>query len=92
MRRSDPAGNVLPRWAMFLITMLPAAGMAATLVLLDVLNGGFGRIRLFNLSPKDTYLVAVIGSVLVSTILALLIVCIALMRALRRAVQKSTRS
>jgi uncharacterized protein (DUF3084 family) len=88
MRKFDPTNNVLPRWAMFLVVALPGVGTAATLVLLNVLDGGFGRIRLFNLSPKDTYLVAVIGAVLVSTVLGLLIYCLALMRALRRAVQQ----
>jgi hypothetical protein len=69
---------------MILLPALPGGGTAATLVLLDVVNG---RIQLFNLSPKDTFLVAVIGAVLVFTVLGLLIYCIALMRALRRAVR-----
>ncbi len=77
---------------MFLLSVLPGGGTTATLVLLYVLNGRNGRIQLFNLSPKDSFLVAVIGAVLVFTVLALLIYCIALMRALRRAVQESTRS
>ena len=69
MRRSDPTNNVLPRWAWF----LPGLGWTATLVLLYVLNGRTGQIRLFNLSPKDSFLVAVIGTVLVWTVVGLLI-------------------
>lgn len=88
MRRSDPTNNFLPRWAWF----LPGLGWTATLVLLYVLNGRTGQIHLFNLSPKDSFLVAWIGDVLVWTVIGLLIYCIALMRALRRAVQGSTRS
>ena len=89
MRRSDPTNNVMPPWAMYLVGALPAGGTAAILILAYLLGV---RLTLFNLSPKDTYLVAVIGAVLVFTILGLLIYCIALMRALRRAVQESTRS
>jgi hypothetical protein len=93
MRRSDPTNNVLPRWAaIILLPALPGGGAIATLVLLAFLNSRNGRVQLFNLSPKDTYLVAVIGAVLVFTILGLMIYCIALMRALRRAVQESARS
>jgi uncharacterized integral membrane protein len=90
MRRSDPTNNVLPRWATILLGALPGGGTTATLVVLAVINSRNGRIQLFNLSPKDTFLVAVLGAVLVSSILGLLIYCIALMRALRRAVQGST--
>jgi hypothetical protein len=87
MRRSDPTNNVMPRWAVFLVTVLPGLATTATLVLLYVLNGRTGRMPLFNLSAKDSYLVAVVGAVLVSTVVALLIYCIALMRALRRALR-----
>jgi uncharacterized integral membrane protein len=93
MRRSDPTNNVLPRWAtILLLPALPGGGAVATLLLLAVINSRSGRVQLFNLSPKDTYLVAVIGAVLIFTISGLLIYCVALMRALRRAVQESTRS
>ena len=84
MRRSDPTNNVMPPWATYLVSALPAGGATATLALLYGLNG---RIQLFNLAPKDSFLVAAIGAVLVFTILALLIYCMALMRALRRAVR-----
>jgi len=84
MRRSDPTNNVLPRWATFLVSGLPAGGTAATFILVSLLDV---RIKLFNLSPRDTGLVAGIGLVLIFTVLALLIYCIALMRALRRALR-----
>jgi hypothetical protein len=84
MRRSDPTNEVLPRWAMFVVSGLPAGGTAVTLILLSVFDV---QIKLFNLSPKDSGLVGGIGLVLVFTVLALLIYCIALMRALRRALR-----
>jgi hypothetical protein len=89
MRRSDPTNNVMPKWAMFLISVLPASGTSVTFILASVLDV---RIKLFNLSPRDTDLVAALGLILVFTILGLLIYCIALMRALRRAVLGSRRS
>ena len=89
MRRSDPTNQVLPRWAMLLVSGLPAGGTAVTFILASLLDV---RIKLFNLSPRDSDLVAGIGLVLLFTVLALLIDCIALMRALRRAVQESARS
>jgi hypothetical protein len=89
MRRSDPTNNVLPRWAMFLVIALPAGGTSVIFILASLLDV---RIKLFNLSPRDTALVAALGLILVFTILGLLIHIIALMRALRRAVLGSTRS
>jgi hypothetical protein len=84
MRRSDPFSKVVPRWVTILLPALPSGGTTATLALLYLLNG---RIQLFNLSPKDSFLVAAIGTILVFTVLGLLIYCIALMRALRRALR-----
>ena len=89
MRRSDPTNNVMPRWATFLVTALPGLGTGVTLILLNLFDV---RITPFNLSPRDGGLVVDIGLLLVFLILALLIYCMALMRALRRAVRQSTQS
>ena len=89
MRRSDPVNNAIPRWLTILVSVLPAGGTGATILVL----GLFGiPIRMFNLSPKDSFLVVFIGAVLVFTVVALLILCLALMRALRQALTSSTRS
>jgi hypothetical protein len=69
---------------MFLVTVLPAGGTALTLILLSIFDV---QIKLFNLSSKDSGLVGGIGLILVFTVIALLINCIALMRALRRALR-----
>jgi hypothetical protein len=88
MRRSDPVNNAIPRWLTILVSVLPAGGTAATMLVL----GLFGiPIRMFNLSPKDSFLVVGIGAVLIFTVVALLILCLALMRALRQALTSSTR-
>jgi len=89
MRGSDPTNNVLPRWAILLISGLPAGGTAITFILASLLDV---RIKLFNLTPRDTALVAALGLILVFTVAGLLIYCIALMQALRRVVRESTRS
>jgi len=89
MRRSDPTNNVLPRWAMLLVSGLPAGGTAITVILASLLDV---HIKLFNLTPRDTALVASLGLILVFTVVGLLIYCIALMQALRRVVRESTRS
>jgi len=85
----DPMNNVVPRWVLLLVSVLPAGGTAVTFILASLLDV---HIKLFNLSPRDTGLVAGLGLILVFTILALLIYCIALIRALRRVVRESTRS
>lgn len=61
--------------------MVPGLGLVAGYLVLYLLNA---RMNIFNLSVKDSFLVVGVGGVLVGTILALLIVCIALIRALRR--------
>jgi hypothetical protein len=89
MRRSDPVNNAIPRWLTILVSVLPAGGTGAAILVL----GLFGiPIRMFNLSPKDSFLVVFIGAVLIFTVVALLILCLALMRALRQALTASTRS
>jgi len=89
MRGSDPTNNVMPRWVMLLVSVLPAGGTAITFILASLLDV---HIKLFNLSPRDTALVAGLGLILVFTVAGLLIYCIALIRALRRVVRESTRS
>jgi hypothetical protein len=42
------------------------------------------HLQVFNLSLRRSYLIAVIGSALSFTVLALTVICIALMRAIRR--------
>jgi hypothetical protein len=85
MARPDPTSKVLPRWVTALVGGLPGLGAVAAFLLLYITDL---RLRVFNLSPKDSFLVVGVAGVLVGTILALLIVCIALMRALRRAVRQ----
>ncbi len=84
MRGSVPVSKAVPRWITILVSALPAGGTAATLFLLFLLNV---RVQIFNLSPKDSFLMASLGALLVFTVLALLILCLALMRALRRALR-----
>ena len=84
MNRSDPINKGVPRWITVLVSVLPAGGPSATFLALFILNV---RPRLFNLSPKDSFLVAGIGLILLFTVLALLILCLALMGALRRALR-----
>jgi len=67
--------------------MLPGLGAVAAFLVLYLLNA---RIQIFNLSVRDSFLVIAVGGVLVGTILALLILCLALTRALRRALAAST--
>ena len=89
MRRSDPVNKAIPRWLTILVSVLPAGGSAAILLVLAL----FGiPVRMFNLSPKDSFLVVSIGAVLIFTVLALAILCLALMRALRQALTSSRRS
>ena len=58
MNRSHPINNVVPRWITVLVSALPAGGLSATFSVLFILNV---RPRLFNLSPKDRFLVGGIG-------------------------------
>ena len=87
MGRPDPLKTALPRWLTVLVSMLPGLGLVAAYLVLYLLNA---RMHIFNLSVKDSFLVVGVGGVLVGTILSLLIVCIALMRALRRVSAAST--
>lgn len=72
--------EAIPRWVAVLVGALPGLGWIASLVLVYAL-----RVRVLNLSLRDSLLIVSIGGILASSILALLIICIALMRALRRA-------
>lgn len=76
----DRMSKVLPRWGVGLLAALPALGAAITEILFSLT----GHQQLFNLSPKDTFLVVGIGSGLVFIILDLAILCAALTSALRR--------
>ena len=58
---------------------LPGLALVATLLVM----GLTGRHDLFNLSTRDTVLVAGIGSVLIGLVLSLTIVCIILIRSMR---------
>ena len=82
MGRPDPINKAIPRWLTVLVAALPAGGTGVALLLAGILGV---QIRVFNLSPRDSGLVAGIGLILVFTVLALLILCIALMRAVGRA-------
>ena len=87
MGRPHPINTVIPRWLTVLVSMLPGLGAVAAFLVLYLLNA---RIQIFNLSVRDSFLVIAVGGVLVGTILALLILCLALTRALRRALAAST--
>jgi hypothetical protein len=76
--------KAVPRWVTVLVSALPAGGTAATYLVLALLDV---HLKLFNLSPKDSFLVVGLGLILVFLVLALLILCLALMRALRRALR-----
>jgi hypothetical protein len=84
MGRPDPINTAMPRWLTLLVSVLPGLVTLAAFLVMYLLDA---RMQIFNLSPKDSFLVVGVGALLVGTILALLITCIALVRALRRAVQ-----
>jgi hypothetical protein len=46
--------------------------------------GATNHLQVFDLSPRRSFLIAVIGSALSFTVLALTVFCIALIRAIRR--------
>ena len=69
----------LPRWLTALLGGLPGLALVATLLVM----GLTGRHHLFNLSTRDTVLVAGIGSVLIGLVLSLTIVCMILIRSMR---------
>jgi len=69
----------LPRWLTALLGGLPGLALVTTLLVM----GLTGRHHLFNLSTRDTVLVAGIGSVLIGLVLSLTIVCMILIRSMR---------
>jgi hypothetical protein len=66
-------------WVSGLLGGLPGLAAVATLVVMSFT----GRNQIFNLSPRDSYLVAGIGSVLIGMVLSLSVLCIILIRAMR---------
>jgi len=79
MATQNRNGKALPRWVSGLLGGLPGLAVVATLLVMSFT----GRNQIFNLSPRNSFLVAVIGSVLLGLVLSLSILCIILIRAAR---------
>jgi branched-subunit amino acid transport protein len=79
MATQNRVRKALPRWVSGILGGLPGLAAVLTLVVMNFT----GRNQIFNLSARDSYLVAGIGSVLVGTVLSLSVLCIILIGRLR---------
>ena len=77
---ANPAGRraAIPRWLAGLVGGLP--GLAVIVAFLVMASTGHKQI--FNLSPRDTFLVVGLIAVLTGLVLALLTICVVLIRAM----------
>jgi hypothetical protein len=78
MANSAGRRAAIPRWLGGLIGALP--GLAVLVALLVMASTGHNQI--FNLSPRDTFLVVGLIAVLTGLVLALLTICVVLIRAM----------
>ena len=78
MDRPGPTSKAIPKWFSALLVVLPALGLSVPLLMSLT-----GHLQVGDLSPRDSDLVAGIGSVLVFTVLALAILSVVLRRARR---------
>jgi len=79
----NPAGRraAIPRWLAGLVGALP--GLAVIVAFLVMASTGHRHI--FNLSPRDTFLVVGLIAVLIGLVLSLLTVCLVLIRTMDKA-------
>jgi len=79
MSTQNRNAKALPRWLSGLLGGIPGLAVVATLLVM----GLTGHHHLFNLSTRDSFLVAGIGSVLIGLVLSLFIICMILIRSMR---------
>jgi hypothetical protein len=79
MGSQDRMNKAVPRWLWGLLGGLPGLAVVAMLLVM----GFTGPNRIFNLSTRDSFLIAGIGSVLIGLVLSLSILCVILLRAMR---------
>jgi hypothetical protein len=80
METPMPTVRVLPRWLGGVVGGLPAAVVAACLIVISAIGG---TPRIFGMTPRDSLLVIGLGAVLIGLVISLLIVCVAQARALK---------
>ena len=80
---ANPAGRraAIPRWLAGLVGALP--GLAVIVAFLVMASTGHTHI--FNLSPRDTFLVVGLIAVLIGLVLSLLTICLVLIQATAKA-------
>src|SRR5438046_9921622 len=80
---ANPAGRraAIPRWLAGLVGALP--GLAVIVAFLVMASTGHRHI--FNLSPRDTFLVVGLNALLIGLVLSLLTVCLRLIRTMGEA-------